>query len=414
MKMIQYGILISCLVLFSCNGMEVSSEALDELTLDEQLLVAVAEHKKNRSVKQDIIRLINDGANVNFHATREIPLLYFGKVIGVTPLQIAAESDDVPLIEMLVERGANVQSECRSGEKRTWTPLRGAIIKNQYSAAHKLLDCKASPNEFDNLETMSMTPYPLGETPLMDAIDFCQGSKKRLALVKRLVACRADVNASTIKGESCLYKATYKEINDVACFLLANGANVNGATVYYRPLVNLVSIGNVDLVIRFLDYNPDIMKQGSLYGDTVLHHAVCSITPNRLMICGLLLTRPRFDPEPPQNNEWEQFLTKSPPEISEVVKHVPMAMLKSLIKDKRITLHGVAEALFYRRKQKFAELKELRDKDGKRAEDYIAAHAELEKSLFSSDQVQARIDSIIKKLIWMELTNSKKKKPLLL
>lgn len=65
------------------------------------------------------------------------------------------------------------------------------------------------------------------------------------------------VNAVNSDGYSLLVLATYRGNNDVARFLIENGADINGSSTYGTPLMAAVVKGNTAIVKLLLDRKAD-------------------------------------------------------------------------------------------------------------------------------------------------------------
>lgn len=81
------------------------------------------------------------------------------------------------------------------------------------------------------------------------------------------------VNSVNKEGYSLITLATYKGNNEVAKFLIDNGADINGTSQYGTPLMAAVVKGNAEIAKVLLDHNADtsIADQG---GNTALIYSV--------------------------------------------------------------------------------------------------------------------------------------------
>lgn len=80
------------------------------------------------------------------------------------------------------------------------------------------------------------------------------------------------INTVNVDGYSLLVLATYRGNNEVAEFLVAKGANINGTSNYGSPLMAAVVKGNSQLVKLFLKHNADTSIADSS-GNTALIYA---------------------------------------------------------------------------------------------------------------------------------------------
>src|SRR5688572_3314577 len=146
----------------------------------------------------DVIRLLVDkGANVNAALRAQVP--YRTKLdrggdgvlgIGTTPLIRAAKSADVPVIKLLLERGANARATTRNGVS--------AI----------LMAANVSAREED------MTGRNKTQREIIESITL-------------LMAAGADVKGSDTQGRTALHGAALWGMTDVVKFLAQNGADIN-------------------------------------------------------------------------------------------------------------------------------------------------------------------------------------------
>ncbi|UOK42457.1 MULTISPECIES: ankyrin repeat domain-containing protein [Flavobacterium] len=83
----------------------------------------------------------------------------------------------------------------------------------------------------------------------------------------------ADINSVNNHGYSLLVLATYRGNNEVARFLIENGADINGTSNYGSPLMSAVVKGNLEIVKVLLEHKVDtnIADQS---GNTALIYAV--------------------------------------------------------------------------------------------------------------------------------------------
>jgi ankyrin repeat protein len=94
--------------------------------------------------------------------------------------------------------------------------------------------------------------------------------QRNAALVRTLLAARADVNATQVDGMTALHWAVYHDDAETAGLLMQAGANVNATNAYGVPPLSLASLnGNAALVRALLDAgaNANATQPG---GETVL------------------------------------------------------------------------------------------------------------------------------------------------
>jgi ankyrin repeat protein len=94
--------------------------------------------------------------------------------------------------------------------------------------------------------------------------------QRNKALVRTLLADRADVNATQVDGMTALHWAVYHDDTEMAGLLVRSGADVNATNLYGVPPLSLACMnGNADLVQVLLDAGAD--ANASLPGgETVL------------------------------------------------------------------------------------------------------------------------------------------------
>ena len=148
----------------------------------------------------DLIRLLLDkGANVDAPLRAQLP--YRTKLdrggdgvlgIGTTPLIRAAKSADVPVIRLLLERGANAKAATRNGVSAV------------------LMAANVAAREED------MTGRNKTQREIIESITMLQ-------------AAGADIRVSDTQGRTALHGAALWGLTDVVRFLHENGANINAA-----------------------------------------------------------------------------------------------------------------------------------------------------------------------------------------
>ena len=146
----------------------------------------------------DVIRMLLDkGAKVDAPLRAQVP--YRTKLdrggdgvlgIGTTPLVRAAKSADVPVIKLLLEKGANARAATRNGVSAV------------------MMAANVSAREED------MTGRNKTE-------------KEAIESIRLLMAAGADVKGSDTQGRTALHGAAMWGMTDVVKFLAQNGADVN-------------------------------------------------------------------------------------------------------------------------------------------------------------------------------------------
>ena len=159
---------------------------------------------------------------------------------GVTPLSLACTNGSAPMIETLLEAGADANITVREGE----TPLMTAARTGKLEAVNVLLARTVDVNvkEIWNGQTALMWAIAEGHAPVAQA----------------LVDAGADIHARSNGGFTPLLFAVRKGSLDIVRLLLARGADVNQATPENAtPLLVAVLNGHADLVDLLLDKGAD-------------------------------------------------------------------------------------------------------------------------------------------------------------
>lgn len=184
-----------------------------------------------------------------------------GQVLRGTPLHIAARrgrSEDEELVELLLKGGAKVAAKDPDG----LTPLQLAVQSDNKQIVKALLSHKADVNARGDYS---------GHSPLHWAIK--PGNQE---MVESLLAHKADVNAKNKEGHTPLHMAANYADKTVVELLLARGAEVNAQDDHgMTPLHLAIRPGNSETVESLLSHKANINAR-SKDGNTPLHTAVIS------------------------------------------------------------------------------------------------------------------------------------------
>lgn len=150
------------------------------------------------------------------------------KYNGKTPLHKSVDDNSLACVRLLLDNGANIDSETKDGE----TPLHLAVL-----ASSKIVRelCQRGAN----LEVVSK----YGNTPLLDA---SRMGKEKCA--KILMEYNANLNAIDKNGETPLMHFITKS-NDIAKLMVEKGANVNIVSLAGKTAI---SLANNDEMRKFL------------------------------------------------------------------------------------------------------------------------------------------------------------------
>lgn len=189
--------------------------------------------------------LIEHGADVNIES---------GKVfLFLKPVHLAASQGSVPLLDCLVEAGADINSNSLGR-----TPLSMACSAEKMDVVDRLLSLGVDLETKDSKE----------QTPLMTA-----AQKKNVNVVDRLLAAGADSNASTSSGTSAIMFAARSGSVDILDRLVAFGANYLHTDNKGTNLLMAASEQeNVAIIERILSLGIDINAQDHS-GKTALFYA---------------------------------------------------------------------------------------------------------------------------------------------
>lgn len=133
---------------------------------------------------------------------------------GCTPLVIAIGEQNVPVVRLLVERGADVL--LKPGAKSSFPPLCQASRSKNLEIIEILIARGADINASDDL----------GNTPIIHAAQ--TGSDSECAcVISVLLRSGAQVDHLNERGESALSRAVYSNRKQTVKVLITGGANVN-------------------------------------------------------------------------------------------------------------------------------------------------------------------------------------------
>ncbi|KPK36438.1 MAG: hypothetical protein AMJ65_16175 [Phycisphaerae bacterium SG8_4] len=197
----------------------------------KHMIEQVQQAKKNRSLfeavkKADVEKvklLIAEGANVDTKRG-DITTKEDEKNSDDTPLYYAVDSNNMDLVRLLVEAGADVNAG-------SWPPLCRAVDENNTAIAEYLIDNGADINV-----------YPVEDWgPLQETVVISNS----IEMAKLLIARGGDINS---KGYPVLNSAIHEKRRDLCEFLIQRGANVNAEDKWGRVSLHY-AIRNEDLDI---------------------------------------------------------------------------------------------------------------------------------------------------------------------
>ena len=189
--------------------------------------------------------LLDKGADVNVT-----------NIYGYTPLIYAAKKGSRECVKLLLDKGADVNV----GDNHWYTPLIYAAKKGSHECVKLFLDKGADVNARKCCG---------GDTPLAYAAG--KGSHE---CVKLLLDKGADVNVSGRHGDTPLIYALDNDSHECVELLLDKGADVNVTNMYGdTPLIYAAKKGCHECVKLLLDKGADV-NVGNNIGDTPLIYAV--------------------------------------------------------------------------------------------------------------------------------------------
>lgn len=144
---------------------------------------------------------------------------------GDTPLHVAALHGQFPVVQALVDAGADVNAKDNYGP---FTP--DDLGKVLYSANHQ------DPVVLLNVQGVDQRDMKNGYTPL----DLASFAARYMPIVQLLVDKGANVNAQASSGATPLFWAVMREQKDEAQFLIDHGANVNITNAYGDSILDIV------------------------------------------------------------------------------------------------------------------------------------------------------------------------------
>lgn len=207
---------------------------------------------------------------------------------GLVPLHNACSYGHYEVTELLVKHGANVNV----ADLWKFTPLHEAAAKGKYEIVKLLLKHGADSSKKNRDGAM---PLDLVRESDQDVADLLRGNaalldaakKGNLARVQRLVT-QENINCRDAQGRNStpLHLAAGYNNFEVAEYLLENGADVNaqdkGGLI---PLHNASSYGHLDIAALLIKHNT-VVNATDKWGFTPLHEAA---QKGRTQLCALLL-----------------------------------------------------------------------------------------------------------------------------
>jgi ankyrin repeat protein len=175
------------------------------------------------------------------------------------PLEIAAGAGHVEVVELLLDRGAEIQN------KGQWSPLEFAATEGHARVVKLLLDRGADVDLRDSM----------GSTPLHAA-----AGAGHLAVVKLLLEQRADVSVRDVYGKTPLHEAASCGVKECAEMLLAAGAALEARSFFKEtPLHEAAQAGDAAMAALFVEKGAEINAKNRR-GQTPLACAERELSPD--------------------------------------------------------------------------------------------------------------------------------------
>lgn len=198
---------------------------------------------------------------------RILSVIVFAVLLLATPLlaeggaewAIAIENDDVDAIKALLEGGAAVDTPIEYGEHKI-TPLIKAAWDGTDDIVAVLLEAGANVNA---------AASDTGETALMNAV-----TREHLAVVKRLLAAKADVKPKNAFQFNAFTIAVNSGNEEIAKLLLDAGAKIGDGAHTLTPLHFAAAAGNTSMIRFLVKHGANINAGSTDAGMTPLMQAI--------------------------------------------------------------------------------------------------------------------------------------------
>jgi len=187
-----------------------------------------------------LMRAIEDGSALMVERLLKIPTISSDeRVLGLTPLYVAAREGRFDIVSLLIEAGADPNTSVVRGE----TPLMPASYNGHISIVRLLLQHKAIVNRKSED----------GFTPLLCAVD-----ANHLSIARMLLEAGANPNAKLPDGSTPLLRAILGTRNpEMVLLLLEHGANVNTRRNDIAPLSAATDFGDEEIIRLLLRFGAD-------------------------------------------------------------------------------------------------------------------------------------------------------------
>ena len=195
---------------------------------------------------------------------------------GRTSLYYAVFRGLKPMVQLLLENGANIEAEDINGN----TVLAMAVIREDKAMVQFLLERGANVEAKNNK----------GQTVLATAVFF-----EDKAMIQLLLEKGANTEAKNIKGNTILAIAVLCQIMAMIQLLLEKGANIEAKDIYDNTVLAIAVLREDKAMIQFLLEKGASIEAKDIHGNTVL--AIAVLREDKAMVQFLLEKGAKVDTE---------------------------------------------------------------------------------------------------------------------
>jgi ankyrin repeat protein len=183
---------------------------------------------------------------------------------GNTPLHRAVRKNNVKLVKILIEHGANVNAKDKQGD----TPL---YVAANYVRNKEIVNLLMTEGAEKGREKEPKLP-PVSQDQLLQDL-------------KKLVSNGGNIDTSDGFGRTSLHKASRHGFKDVVNFLITNGANPNAIDkLGFTPLQYAVMHSQLEIAKILIDHGANVNAKTNKRGYTALHFAVLRKEKNQKLV----------------------------------------------------------------------------------------------------------------------------------